>query len=884
MTAYFYGEPIFTDAVKDVIGNEPVLDQFDISYDASFYGGSTDDFVTGTMLSEISHFFGRKAGLLSGEGVRVYTTGTRGRYFSKFYADSAAPLESGYGTDAVTRNPNLSFRLVPPGTRAAKRGNRFVQHYDAEERYYDTCLPIFNECLAANGSVVWAAKEDNPNALGLSPYRNVVTGTVGHVLFNFPYFPIGSPLVDNKWTWSYPYEARYNPNSRVISTTNAGGINLAQYESNYTFTSFNRLKTQRKLKGLMPLLPGVLPPDMRFRGGRPAYRIIGLTSGTNLPLFPFSPSGSGGDSLFGYEWLIPSDVRLDTKVSHNYLGSFPVTKPIDALFTGTMTYNDTVKTLFGFGDLNNMQYGYTRLDANATTSSIVQFGDEKNPTSEFYPKPVRHAGVAITAPTTPTSPPYTTTPNPLVKDQGGYIGDLVKLDWSVSPNTGSAEKGWAIKYKSGSIDWPPGSGILWNYIGEIFQATAPTNTTSGTPELPKSGIYWLSSSTPGVRNECVLMSDTDYRLTLIPDTIPGGPKEMGHMYDWALPFDVSIAAVDITSSIPWTLRYKRAVCSHVTDGLLTYFSAIPGYPAHPGPAGYGVVVPLEYVQGDITIDGGSGSYVMQQFDLRSEGSTDPYPTNAVPVTGSFEPYKLPLLPGDYRLCFAYIKTGSYFSPAPANVDRYSSPSDFAAIDDLEIVYWPTGSFSYADDLPKIGGNNYPVFRSAVGDARYQPLPTLDVYPNNEPSVVSSSSAVYQSFNFGVSPIIRGWKYGLYSGLPQNSKAVFRREHYGQFRDMLEQRHYAKFVNVKSSPVDGEAIVVDSVSKELGGPLPPRRVDQIGPPVVSVNFVSQSYKIDGRGIGDIINTRVAPELTNSQNMSAEVTSSLPYFDGESRSRP
>ena len=43
-------------------------------------------------------------------------------------------------------------------------------------------------------------------------------------------------------------------------------------------------------------------------------------------------------------------------------------------------------------------------------------------------------------------------------------------------------------------------------------------------------------------------------------------------------------------------------------------------------------------------------------------------------------------------------------------------------------------------------------------------------------------------------IAEGWKYGIYNGLPTNFSAVFRQNHYGQFRDMLEQRIYTATYN------------------------------------------------------------------------------------------
>lgn len=41
--------------------------------------------------------------------------------------------------------------------------------------------------------------------------------------------------------------------------------------------------------------------------------------------------------------------------------------------------------------------------------------------------------------------------------------------------------------------------------------------------------------------------------------------------------------------------------------------------------------------------------------------------------------------------------------------------------------------------------------------------------------------------------IRGWKYGLLSGFTTYRSAVFRRDHFGQFRDMLEQRIQGKIL-------------------------------------------------------------------------------------------
>lgn len=51
--------------------------------------------------------------------------------------------------------------------------------------------------------------------------------------------------------------------------------------------------------------------------------------------------------------------------------------------------------------------------------------------------------------------------------------------------------------------------------------------------------------------------------------------------------------------------------------------------------------------------------------------------------------------------------------------------------------------------------------------------------------------------------IRGWKYGLYNGIKTKISATYRRNHYGYFRDMLEQRPYTKSFTLNSyeGPLD-----------------------------------------------------------------------------------
>lgn len=111
------------------------------------------------------------------------------------------------------------------------------------------------------------------------------------------------------------------------------------------------------------------------------------------------------------------------------------------------------------------------------------------------------------------------------------------------------------------------------------------------------------------------------------------------------------------------------------------------------------------------------------------------------------------------------------------------------------------------------------------------------------------------YHFSMTPIVRGWKYGVINGLPQYTKCYFRQKRFGQVRDMLEQRQYTKFYISNDNNTSGED------TKEY-----------ITESAVTVKFVD----VDG----NITN----PANTSSQNLSFEVTSSMPYLDGQTRNRP
>jgi hypothetical protein len=158
--------------------------------------------------------------------------------------------------------------------------------------------------------------------------------------------------------------------------------------------------------------------------------------------------------------------------------------------------------------------------------------------------------------------------------------------------------------------------------------------------------------------------------------------------------------------------------------------------------------------------------------------------------------------------------------------------------------------------------------------------------------VSSHRPVYRyidgsdpNINIAVAPIIRGWKYGLCSAFPHYTSAVFRRDRFGQFRDMLEQRQVAitradsvysptNYFGEEEKPVStGKYSIISEI---------PDTIDDF---VVKVSFLQQTTVIvpPTQAVKLIYNNE-DPINTWSSNLSTYVTSSLPYFDGIQTNRP
>jgi len=133
----------------------------------------------------------------------------------------------------------------------------------------------------------------------------------------------------------------------------------------------------------------------------------------------------------------------------------------------------------------------------------------------------------------------------------------------------------------------------------------------------------------------------------------------------------------------------------------------------------------------------------------------------------------------------------------------------------------------------------------------------------------ASGANFSRMRFKIGPVISGWKYGIYNGLPSYSTMVFRRDRYGNFRDMLEQR------------LDTKYFLLGEIDDTIGSS--PVKVLFVKQPETT-SSIDSIYNVQNLNNSDWpLFLSASPASTDSSNLSFEATSSLPYFDGLSKNR-
>jgi hypothetical protein len=175
--------------------------------------------------------------------------------------------------------------------------------------------------------------------------------------------------------------------------------------------------------------------------------------------------------------------------------------------------------------------------------------------------------------------------------------------------------------------------------------------------------------------------------------------------------------------------------------------------------------------------------------------------------------------------------------------------------------------------------NY-VFGSLFGDPRSSYNFVFGINPkpvtilNNLPAPYTGFNPVYvggptQPYFTGssIGYSAEGWKYGIYNAIPTNFSAVFRQNHYGQFRDMLEQRIYTKTYNdpIAGGPMDANG----GITFISGSALVGESDNSLTASIYNGTNIAEAYRVNpyGSGIFDI-----------------EYRASQPWHDEDTRTSP
>ena len=192
---------------------------------------------------------------------------------------------------------------------------------------------------------------------------------------------------------------------------------------------------------------------------------------------------------------------------------------------------------------------------------------------------------------------------------------------------------------------------------------------------------------------------------------------------------------------------------------------------------------------------------------------------------------------------------------------------------------PVNSGALASDVAKTifgfgDSNTYEFDLPYTPDKGYTHLPIFR--SGSTPFATGSSRAL--------SPIIRGWKYGVQDGNPHYTSCVFRRDRFGQHRDMLEQRLYpVSYLDYDNAPT---RYFGDFETSAMPNPSPEKVKNVTIEYPLTVTFVKQQVVTLGTSASPTeflvsVENKFRNE-TWSSNLSSYATSSLPYFDLENSS--
>jgi len=298
-------QPLASDAIHELVGSNPppTLDQYEVEYRDAYYGTSSDDYITGSLVTVFSAF-----------GSKILIAGNRGRVFSKLQARSQDPPDSNPAGAEVKNNHSKAFRLQPWFERVGEQ--RVTSHVSSLERYYDSMMPALNDCLRASSGIGLFVEDLSTSTIDST--RVISNAAVGYVWFNYQLaywntlVPSVIPAYNGTWTWSYPFEPTYSAVPRLTSVEKSF---VADSLYDLAGPTLSTLPQSVALTYIMPRFVGFVKDDLinLFPGSEPTFEVL-------------------------------SDVNLNS------------TSPL--FLTSSASTVDTIKCMYGFGDANTcMIYG-----------------------------------------------------------------------------------------------------------------------------------------------------------------------------------------------------------------------------------------------------------------------------------------------------------------------------------------------------------------------------------------------------------------------------------------------------------------------------------------------------------------------------------------------
>lgn len=335
-------QQLSSDAIHELVaGGEPVVDQFEVDYRSNYISGSRDDVIAGKLITKVVNNDGRiKFVTGSVYGSRnfqnnVLSVGTRGRIFGKSDARAArAP-----GTSEYDLSYSHSYRLQPYFEKAGTP--RVNQCVDLYERYWDSLMPGISDLFAADGTGIFVLHTTG-SAIGSLDYYignpYFVDQQSGFIWLDFMtplLLPNIGNVVNGSWTKAYPFEPRYSKVSRQQFIERSL---IARYSVEIPSSG-----------PTIPIVHSIPPKQLNGLYFGPVGAVPSVPAKQHQNLAMLLTTGSSGYARHFYHWVCDSDLSqvFDPGGLSFFLGPARV-------ITGSANFSDTLKFMFGFGDVNNI--------------------------------------------------------------------------------------------------------------------------------------------------------------------------------------------------------------------------------------------------------------------------------------------------------------------------------------------------------------------------------------------------------------------------------------------------------------------------------------------------------------------------------------------------